>query len=54
MIVGYLLIVFANDLREEGRDAVAAAIDAGTIRLRPILMTALAIGVGHVADGAGR
>jgi multidrug efflux pump subunit AcrB len=43
---GNLLIVFANDLREEGRDAAAAAIEAGTTRLRPIIMTALAMVLG--------
>jgi multidrug efflux pump subunit AcrB len=43
---GNLLIVFANDRREEGRDAVAAAIEAGATRLRPILMTALAMVLG--------
>jgi multidrug efflux pump subunit AcrB len=43
---GNLLIVFANDLREEGRDGVAAAIEAGATRLRPILMTALAMVLG--------
>lgn len=42
---GNLLIVFANDLREEGRDRVAAAIEAGATRLRP-LMTALAMVLG--------
>jgi multidrug efflux pump subunit AcrB len=43
---GNLLITFANELREEGRDAVAAAIEAGRIRLRPICMTALAMILG--------
>jgi CzcA family heavy metal efflux pump len=43
---GNLLIVFANDLREEGRDPVKAAIEAGATRLRPILMTALAMVLG--------
>jgi CzcA family heavy metal efflux pump len=43
---GNLLIVFANDLREEGRDAIAAAIEAGATRLRPIMMTALAMVLG--------
>jgi CzcA family heavy metal efflux pump len=43
---GNLLIVFANDLRAEGRDAVQAAIEAGTTRLRPIIMTALAMILG--------
>jgi CzcA family heavy metal efflux pump len=43
---GNLLITFANDLREEGYSATAAAIEAGRIRLRPILMTALAMILG--------
>jgi multidrug efflux pump subunit AcrB len=43
---GNLLIVFANDLREEGRDPVKAAIEAGATRLRPIMMTALAMVLG--------
>lgn len=43
---GNLLIIFANDLRDEGRDAVAAAIEAGATRFRPILMTALAMVLG--------
>jgi multidrug efflux pump subunit AcrB len=43
---GNLLITFANDLREEGYDAVTAAIEASRIRLRPILMTALAMILG--------
>jgi multidrug efflux pump subunit AcrB len=41
-----LLITFANDLREEGRNSVEAAIEAGTIRFRPIIMTALAMILG--------
>ena len=53
-----LLITFANDLREEEHlDAVAAAIEAGRIRLRPIIMTALAMILGMLpmalALGAG-
>jgi multidrug efflux pump subunit AcrB len=43
---GNLLIIFANDLREEGKDAVTAAIEAGVTRLRPIIMTALAMILG--------
>jgi multidrug efflux pump subunit AcrB len=44
---GNLLITFANDLREEEHlDSVAAAIEAGRIRFRPILMTALAMILG--------
>jgi CzcA family heavy metal efflux pump len=43
---GNLLITFANDLREEGYDSMAAALEAGRIRFRPILMTALAMILG--------
>jgi multidrug efflux pump subunit AcrB len=43
---GNLLITFANELREEGYSAQAAAVEAGRIRLRPILMTALAMILG--------
>jgi multidrug efflux pump subunit AcrB len=43
---GNLLITFANDLREEGYTPVAAAIEAARIRLRPIIMTALAMILG--------
>lgn len=38
-----LLIEFANRLREEGRTPLDAAIEAGSTRLRPIMMTALAM-----------
>jgi multidrug efflux pump subunit AcrB len=41
-----LLITFANELREEGYGPVEAAIEAGRIRLRPIIMTALAMILG--------
>jgi CzcA family heavy metal efflux pump len=41
-----LLITFANELREDGYGPVAAAIEAGRIRLRPIIMTALAMILG--------
>jgi multidrug efflux pump subunit AcrB len=43
---GNLLITFANELREEGYGPVAAAIEAGRIRFRPIIMTALAMILG--------
>ena len=43
---GNLLIVFANELREEGYSPIAAAIEAGRIRFRPIIMTALAMILG--------
>ncbi len=41
-----LLITFANELREDGYGPAAAAIEAGRIRLRPIIMTALAMILG--------
>jgi multidrug efflux pump subunit AcrB len=41
-----LLITFANELREDGYGPVAAAVEAGRIRLRPIVMTALAMILG--------
>jgi multidrug efflux pump subunit AcrB len=43
---GNLLVTFANDLREEGYEPVQAAIEAGRIRLRPVVMTALAMILG--------
>jgi multidrug efflux pump subunit AcrB len=43
-----LLITFANEMREEGKGmgSVEAAIEAGHVRFRPILMTALAMVLG--------
>jgi multidrug efflux pump subunit AcrB len=41
-----LLVVFANDLRKEGVDARQSALLAGFTRLRPVLMTALAMVIG--------
>jgi multidrug efflux pump subunit AcrB len=50
---GNLLITFANDLREEGYSPADAAITAGRIRLRPILMTALAMILGMLPMALG-
>jgi multidrug efflux pump subunit AcrB len=50
---GNLLITFANELREEGQDAFASAIEAGRIRLRPIIMTALAMVLGMLPMALG-
>lgn len=43
-----LLVEFANRLREEGRTPGEAAIEAGSVRLRPIMMTALAMVFGLI------
>ena len=49
-----LLVNFANDLRrEEGQDAKSAALNAGYTRLRPVLMTALAMVVGMLPMALG-
>jgi HAE1 family hydrophobic/amphiphilic exporter-1 len=40
---GILLVDFANQQREKGMDKVEAIVSAGSVRLRPILMTALAV-----------
>jgi len=41
-----LLVVFANDERMEGKDALGAALSAGHTRIRPVVMTALAMIIG--------
>jgi multidrug efflux pump subunit AcrB len=41
-----LVVSFANDLRAEGKNAMQAALEAGSTRLRPVCMTALAMIVG--------
>jgi multidrug efflux pump subunit AcrB len=50
-----LLVTYANDLRERGRNALEAIIEAGRIRLRPILMTSVAtiFGALPIALGLG-
>ena len=48
-----LLVNFANDLREEGLDAMSAALEAGYTRLRPVTMTALAMIVGMLPMALG-
>jgi multidrug efflux pump subunit AcrB len=48
-----LLITFANDQRHEGHDALSAALSAGTTRLRPVLMTALAMIIGMLPMSLG-
>jgi multidrug efflux pump subunit AcrB len=50
-----LVISFAREKREELQDATAAALEAGYVRFRPVLMTALAmmIGMAPMALGLG-
>jgi multidrug efflux pump subunit AcrB len=48
-----LLVVFANDLRREGADALTAAYQAGRTRLRPVVMTAVAMLVGMIPMAMG-
>jgi HAE1 family hydrophobic/amphiphilic exporter-1 len=52
-----LIVEFAEQLREQGRSIVDAAIEAAELRLRPILMTSIAFILGVLplvfATGAG-
>ncbi len=54
---GILIVEFANHLQEQGRDKLAAVVEAAGTRLRPILMTTAATVVGHfplvIASGPG-
>ena len=52
-----LIVEFARQLEDKGRDTVSAAVEAAKLRLRPILMTSLAFTLGvvplYMATGAG-
>jgi multidrug efflux pump subunit AcrB len=48
-----LVVTFANDQRKAGRDAVQAALASGMTRLRPVLMTALAMIIGMLPMSLG-
>jgi multidrug efflux pump subunit AcrB len=48
-----LLVTFANDERAEGKDHIEAALSAGVTRIRPVLMTALAMIVGMLPMALG-
>ena len=54
---GILIVQFANELQQLGRDKLAAVTEAAATRLRPILMTTAATVVGHfplvLATGPG-
>ena len=43
-----MMVVFANERRAEGLGALEAALLAGKTRLRPVMMTALAMSIGMV------
>ncbi len=48
-----LMITFANDQRKEGANAYDAALAAGLTRLRPVIMTALAMIIGMLPMSLG-
>ncbi len=48
-----LVVTFANDQRKLGRDATHAALASGMTRLRPVLMTALAMVIGMLPMSLG-
>jgi len=54
---GILIVEFANQLRDEGRTVVEAIVEASAVRLRPILMTSVAMICGALplmlSSGAG-
>jgi multidrug efflux pump len=45
---GILIVEFANQKREEGMSAMDAVLEASRLRLRPILMTSLAMALGSL------
>ncbi len=48
-----LLVSFARQRLREGLDSVAAALEAGATRIRPVLMTALAMIIGMIPMALG-
>jgi len=48
-----LVVSFAREQMEEGKDPIAAALQAGFTRFRPVLMTALAMIIGMVPMALG-
>ncbi|EYF05174.1 efflux RND transporter permease subunit [Chondromyces apiculatus] len=48
-----LVVTFANDQRQLGRDATTAALASGMTRLRPVIMTAFAMIIGMLPMSTG-
>src|ERR1700746_794958 len=48
-----LVVSFAKEQMEEGKDSIAAALESGFTRFRPVLMTALAMIIGMVPMALG-
>ena len=48
-----LVVTFAREQMSEGKDPIAAAVEAGFTRFRPVLMTALAMIIGMVPMALG-
>jgi multidrug efflux pump subunit AcrB len=48
-----LVVSFATEQMEQGKDAISAALEAGFTRFRPVLMTALAMIIGMVPMALG-
>jgi multidrug efflux pump subunit AcrB len=48
-----LVVSFATEQMEAGKDSVAAALEAGFTRFRPVIMTALAMMIGMVPMALG-
>jgi len=55
---GILIVEFANQLRDRGRELKEAIIESSTVRLRPVLMTSMCTAFGSIpllmASGAGK
>jgi multidrug efflux pump len=45
---GILIVEFANQLRDQGRSIQQAIIESAEVRLRPIVMTSIAAGMGSL------
>jgi multidrug efflux pump subunit AcrB len=47
------MVTFAGNHLREGKDSISAAAEAGSTRLRPVLMTALAMMIGMLPMSLG-